>query len=95
MPHRPHRLTLIKTSFALTHEVIPPSLNYTSSNPDIDFGASPFYVNTELTPWRTRDGRRPLAGLNSLGMGGTNVHMVVEQAPARPAGHDGGDDDKC
>jgi len=42
--------------------VIPPSLHYTSSNPDIDFGASPFYVNTELTPWRTRDGRRPLAG---------------------------------
>ena len=83
---------LIKTSFALTHEVIPPSLHYTSSNPDIDFGASPFYVNTELTPWRTRDGRRPLAGLNSLGMGGTNVHMVVEQAPARPAGEDGDDD---
>jgi acyl transferase domain-containing protein/acyl carrier protein len=80
---------LIKTSLALTHEVIPPSLHYTSSNPDIDFAASPFYVNTELTPWRTRDGRRPLAGLNSLGMGGTNVHMVVEQAPARPATDEG------
>ncbi len=75
---------LIKTSYALTHEVIPPSLHYTSPNPDIDFAASPFYVNTELAPWRTRDGRRPLAGINSLGMGGTNVHVVVEQAPARP-----------
>ncbi len=75
---------LIKTSFALTHEVIPPSLHYTSPNPDIDFAASPFYVNTELAPWRTRDGRRRLAGINSLGMGGTNVHVVLEQAPIRP-----------
>jgi acyl transferase domain-containing protein len=75
---------LIKTSFALTHEVIPPSLHYTSPNPDIDFASSPFYVNTELAPWRTRDGRRRLAGINSLGMGGTNVHVVLEQAPIRP-----------
>jgi acyl transferase domain-containing protein/acyl carrier protein len=74
---------LIKTSFALTHEVIPPSLHYTSPNPDIDFAGSPFYVNTELAPWRTRDGRRRLAGINSLGMGGTNVHVVLEQAPIR------------
>jgi acyl transferase domain-containing protein len=74
---------LIKTSLALTDQVIPPSLHYTSPNPDIDFAGSPFYVNTELAPWRTRDGRTPIAGINSLGMGGTNVHVVVEQAPRR------------
>ncbi|MFG1710516.1 SDR family NAD(P)-dependent oxidoreductase [Nonomuraea sp. M3C6] len=76
---------LIKTSLALREGVIPPSLHYTSPNPEIDFDDSPFYVNTELSPWHTRDDRPRIAGLNSLGMGGTNVHMVVEQPPARPA----------
>jgi len=81
---------LIKTSLALHHEVIPPSLHYTSPNLEIDFENSPFYVNTQLSPWRTRDGRPPIAGINSLGMGGTNVHVVVERAPSRgPAGEDG------
>jgi acyl transferase domain-containing protein len=74
---------LIKTSLALTARVIPPSLHYTSPNPEIDFEHSPFYVNTELSEWRTRDGRPRIAGINSLGMGGTNVHTVVEEAPAR------------
>ncbi|MBC6447371.1 type I polyketide synthase [Actinokineospora xionganensis] len=74
---------LIKTSLALRDGVIPPSLHYTSPNPDIDFENSPFYVNTALTPWRPRGGRKPIAGINSLGMGGTNVHVVVEQAPVR------------
>ncbi|MEO7261122.1 MAG: acyltransferase domain-containing protein, partial [Jatrophihabitantaceae bacterium] len=74
---------LIKTSMALREELIPASLHYTSPNPEIDFENSPFYVNTALSPWRTRDGRLPMAGINSLGMGGTNVHVVVEQAPTR------------
>ncbi|MBB5873482.1 acyl transferase domain-containing protein [Allocatelliglobosispora scoriae] len=82
---------LIKTSLALRDQVIPASLHYTSPNPDIDFENSPFYVNTELTPWRARDGRTPMAGINSLGMGGTNVHVVVEQAPTREFG-DAGDE---
>nr|WP_062330488.1 type I polyketide synthase [Herbidospora sakaeratensis] len=76
---------LIKTSYALTNQVIPASLHYTAPNPEIDFDNSPFYVNAELSPWRTRAGRPRIAGLNSLGMGGTNVHMVIEEAPARPA----------
>ncbi|TKK89201.1 SDR family NAD(P)-dependent oxidoreductase [Herbidospora galbida] len=75
---------LIKTSYALTNQVIPASLHYTAPNPEIDFDNSPFYVNAELSPWRTRHGRPRIAGLNSLGMGGTNVHMVIEEAPARP-----------
>ncbi|MBV9820606.1 MAG: acyltransferase domain-containing protein, partial [Actinobacteria bacterium] len=81
---------LIKTSMSLTEELIPASLHYTSPNPEIDFDNSPFYVNAATAPWRTRDGRRPMAGINSLGMGGTNVHVVVEQAPARPARIEGG-----
>ncbi|MEV0144429.1 MULTISPECIES: SDR family NAD(P)-dependent oxidoreductase [unclassified Nonomuraea] len=74
---------LIKTSLAAHHGIIPASLHYTSPNPEIDFDGSPFYVNAELSPWRTRDGRPRIAGLNSLGMGGTNVHMVIEEPPAR------------
>ncbi|HET6209050.1 MAG TPA: beta-ketoacyl synthase N-terminal-like domain-containing protein, partial [Jatrophihabitans sp.] len=74
---------LIKTSMSLTDELIPASLHYTSPNPEIDFANSPFYVNASTAPWRTRDGRLPMAGINSLGMGGTNVHVVVEQAPVR------------
>ncbi|HEY7594438.1 MAG TPA: SDR family NAD(P)-dependent oxidoreductase, partial [Actinophytocola sp.] len=76
---------LIKTALSLRDNVIPPSLHYTAPNPKIDFENSPFYVNTELSPWPRRDGKPPIAGLNSLGMGGTNVHVVVEQAPERPA----------
>ncbi|MFF0312978.1 SDR family NAD(P)-dependent oxidoreductase [Streptosporangium sp. NPDC004379] len=82
---------LIKTSLALREGVIPPSLHYTTPNPEIDFEDGPFYVNTELSRWRTRGDRPRIAGLNSLGMGGTNVHMVVEQPPVRegaePAAH--------
>ncbi|WP_198169253.1 type I polyketide synthase [Herbidospora daliensis] len=81
---------LIKTSYALKNQVIPASLHYTAPNPEIDFDNSPFYVNAELSPWRTRDGRPRIAGLNSLGMGGTNVHMVIEEAPARPAAAEDG-----
>ncbi|HVU66012.1 MAG TPA: SDR family oxidoreductase, partial [Ktedonobacteraceae bacterium] len=75
---------LIKTALALHHREIPPSLHFTRANPEIDFAHSPFYVNTRLTPWERREGVRR-AGLNSLGMGGTNVHVVLEEAPARPA----------
>ncbi|MFL6161132.1 MAG: SDR family NAD(P)-dependent oxidoreductase [Jatrophihabitantaceae bacterium] len=74
---------LIKTSMALHEQVIPATLHYTSPNPEIDFAASPFYVNAELASWQTRDGRPRIAGINSLGMGGTNVHVVVQQAPVR------------
>ncbi|RBM20493.1 type I polyketide synthase [Streptomyces sp. PT12] len=75
---------LIKTSLAVREGVLPPTLHYTAPNPEIDFARSPFYVNAALTPWPGGD-RPRIAGLNSLGMGGTNVHLVVEQPPARPA----------
>ncbi|MEO0835391.1 MAG: type I polyketide synthase, partial [Cyanobacteria bacterium J06642_3] len=71
---------LIKTVLALHHQQIPPSLNFEAPNPDFDFANSPFYVNTELTPWQT-NGTPRRAGVSSFGMGGTNSHVVLEEAP--------------
>ncbi len=75
---------LIKTVLALRHGELPPSLHYVSANPKIDFGNGPFYVNTELREWKR--GSWPLrAGVSSFGIGGTNAHVIVEEAPAQPA----------
>ncbi|MFJ9106247.1 beta-ketoacyl synthase N-terminal-like domain-containing protein [Streptomyces sp. NPDC102405] len=71
---------LIKTVLALEHRMIPPSLHFHTPNPLIDFTDSPFYVPTALTPWT--EGTTPRrAGVSSFGIGGTNAHLVVEQAP--------------
>ncbi len=75
---------LIKTSMVVSTGVIAPTLHYTAPNPEIDFAHSPFYVSAELARWPA-DGRPRIAGLNSLGMGGTNVHVVVQEPPSRPA----------
>jgi non-ribosomal peptide synthase protein (TIGR01720 family) len=72
--------SLIKTALALKHGVLPPSINYETPNPRIDFANSPFYVNAELREWKT-DGQPRRAGVSSFGMGGTNVHAVLEEAP--------------
>ncbi|MBH8571744.1 SDR family NAD(P)-dependent oxidoreductase [Nostocaceae cyanobacterium CENA369] len=74
---------LIKTALALKHQLIPPSLNFEQPNPEIDFANSPFYVNTNLKEWKGSTPRR--AGISSLGMGGTNTHVVLEEAPTLPA----------
>ena len=78
---------LIKTSLALHHARIPPSLNYEAPNPTIDFANSPFRVADRLTNWPDQ-GRARRAGVNSLGVGGTNAHVVLEQAPARAPSDD-------
>jgi acyl transferase domain-containing protein len=70
---------IIKTVLALEHRQLPPSLHFTDANPDIDFPGTPFYVNTRLREW-TSDGPRR-AGVMSTGMGGTNAHVVLEEAP--------------
>ncbi len=75
---------LIKVIQALRHELIPGTLNYTTPNPEIDFENSPFRVRSEPTPWPRRAGRPRIAGLSSLGTGGTNVHAIVTEAPAVP-----------
>jgi acyl transferase domain-containing protein/acyl carrier protein len=76
--------SLIKTVLALQHRQIPASLNCAKPSPAIDFANSPFYVNTQLSEWRPA-GRRPRrAGISAFGIGGTNVHLVIEEAPAVP-----------
>src|SRR6056297_1069743 len=77
--------SLIKASMALHHHQMPPSLGYEQPNPTIDFETSPFRVNDRLTEWPRIDHPRR-AGVNSLGVGGTNAHVVLEEAPApRPS----------
>jgi acyl transferase domain-containing protein/thioesterase domain-containing protein/SAM-dependent methyltransferase/acyl carrier protein len=71
---------LIKTVLALQHKLIPPSLNFAQPNPQIDFTNSPFYVNTQLQAWQP--GKTPRrAGVSSFGIGGTNAHVILEEAP--------------
>ncbi|MDW3192240.1 MAG: amino acid adenylation domain-containing protein [Cytophagales bacterium] len=72
----------IKTVLALKHKKIPASLNFSSPNPEIDFTKSPFYVNTALRDWNK--GQYPLrAGVSSFGIGGTNAHVILEEAPVK------------
>ncbi|GCD40787.1 type I polyketide synthase [Streptomyces paromomycinus] len=73
---------MIKAVQALRHAALPPSLNWKQPNPAIDFEGSPFYVNTELRPWPITEGPRR-AGVSSFGIGGTNAHVVLEEAPPR------------
>lgn len=68
---------VIKTILALKHKTIPPSLGYQNANPAIDFENSPFFVNNSLRNWECEGKRR--AGISSFGVGGTNVHIVVEE----------------
>ena len=72
---------LIKTVLALQHKQIPPSLHFCSPNRQIDFANSPFYVNTQLSEWQT-NGIPRRAGVSSFGIGGTNAHVILEEAPA-------------
>lgn len=69
----------IKTALSLYHKKIPPTLHFDAPNPQIDFENSPFYVNTILREWEAGEFPRR-AGINSLGIGGTNVHVVLEEA---------------
>ncbi|WP_243146815.1 type I polyketide synthase [Scytonema sp. UIC 10036] len=71
---------LIKTVCALKHQLIPPSLHFQEPNPEIDFANSPFYVNTQLSEWNT-NGTPRRAGVSSFGVGGTNAHVILEEAP--------------
>ncbi len=74
----------IKTVLALEHRILPASLHYRRPNPQIDFSKTPFFVNAERRPWpETASPRR--AGVSAFGVGGTNVHVVLEEAPAHAA----------
>ena len=71
---------LIKTVLALHNALLPPSLNFEEPNPKIDFANSPFYVNTRPVTWPVSTHPRR-AGVSSFGIGGTNAHVVLEEAP--------------
>lgn len=73
---------LIKTVLALKHRQLPPSLHFTQPNPRIDLANSPFYINSRLADWPSGPTPRR-AGVSSFGIGGTNAHVVLEEAPRR------------
>lgn len=75
---------LIKTVLAFERQLIPPSLHYQSPNSAINFAESAFYVIRELAPWKSNGAPRN-AGVSSFGIGGTNAHIVLEEAPPRRA----------
>lgn len=68
----------IKTCLALYHKQIPPTIHFEGANRHIDFANSPFYVNDTLLPWTSN--KKRIAGVSSFGVGGTNVHLIVEEA---------------
>ena len=77
----------IKVALSLHHNQIPPSLNYEHPHPELDLEHSPFYVVDRLTDWDEVAGSVAphRAALSSFGIGGTNVHAILEQAPPRHA----------
>jgi phthiocerol/phenolphthiocerol synthesis type-I polyketide synthase E len=81
---------LIKTALSLKHQMIPASLHYVKPNPQINFEGTRFYVNTATSPWMLRDSPRR-AGVSAFGVGGTNAHVVLEEAPSvAPSRDEGG-----
>jgi phthiocerol/phenolphthiocerol synthesis type-I polyketide synthase E len=75
--------SLIKTILCLKHRAIPATLHYTSPNPELHLDQGPFVVRSEYGPWESEGVRR--AGVSSFGVGGTNAHVVLEEAPTVPA----------
>ncbi|HBI84021.1 MAG TPA: hypothetical protein DDY24_09890 [Alcaligenaceae bacterium] len=73
----------IKTALTLHHKVIPPLLNFNTPNPGLHIDQSPFFINTEAIEWKKGNHPRR-AGVNSLGIGGTNAHAILEEAPELP-----------
>ncbi len=78
---------LIKTALALKHKLLPPTLYFDAPNPRIDFAHSPFVVTTALTAWPAAETPRR-AGVSSFGVGGTNAHVMLEEAPPSGEGQE-------
>ncbi len=72
---------LIKAALAIKHNKIPPTLYFEKANPQIDFANSPFKVNSQLEEWKSFSKLR--AGVSSFGVGGTNAHVILEEANER------------
>ena len=78
----------IKLIQSIRHREIPPSINFDAPNPAVDFAGGPFHVNDRLNPWPDTGDLPARGGISSLGVGGTNAHVIVEEAPEleRPSG---------
>lgn len=72
--------SMVKTILAMKHRTLPASLNFEEPNPKIDFVNSPFYINNKLAKWEG-NGNPLRAGVSSFGIGGTNTHVILEEAP--------------
>jgi amino acid adenylation domain-containing protein len=75
---------VIKTALSLHFETLPPSMHFEAPNPQIDFTNSPFFVNEKLREWKRGETPRR-AGVSTFGLGGTNAHIILEEAPETPA----------
>lgn len=84
---------LIKVALALKHKQLPPSLHFEVPNPNIPFSELPLRVQTSLAPWEPASGSR-FAGVSSFGIGGTNAHVVLAEAPERPQREEAQEDDR-
>jgi acyl transferase domain-containing protein/NAD(P)-dependent dehydrogenase (short-subunit alcohol dehydrogenase family)/acyl carrier protein len=70
--------SLIKTALAIYNKTLPPSINFNTPNPGIDWKTSPFFVNTDAQDWKSTKPRR--ANVSAFGFGGTNFHVLLEEA---------------
>lgn len=77
--------SFMKVALAMQHGELPPTLHFAQPNPACEFERTPFYVNATLKPWQPPPGIPRRAGVSSLGVGGTNAHVVLEQAPPQAA----------
>ena len=73
---------LIKATQALRHGILPPTINVDEPNPEIPFDGEPLFIVTEAMPWNAGESPRR-CGVSSFGMGGTNAHVILEEAPPR------------
>ncbi len=76
---------VIKTVLSMQNQQLPPSLHYEKPNPKLQMEGSPFFVNTQLRDWNPEGGLPRRGGVSSFGVGGTNAHVVMEEAPPREA----------
>ena len=76
---------LIKAALCLRYRFVPPNLHFHTPNPHLELGGSRFVIPTEGRPWTITNGFARVAGVSSFGFGGTNAHVVLEEAPAAPA----------
>jgi malonyl CoA-acyl carrier protein transacylase len=70
---------LLKAVYALHEKVLPPTLNATRPNPNIDFAATPFFLNHDVQPWERTNGTPRRCAVSAYGFGGTNFHLVLEE----------------